>query len=33
MKLPKFNPDQLVLVLVIGLIVVGLAIWRYFTLY
>ena len=33
MKLPKFNPDQLVLVLVTGLIVVGLAIWRYFTLY
>jgi hypothetical protein len=33
MKLPQFNPDQLVLVLVVGLLVVGLAFWRYLTLY
>jgi hypothetical protein len=33
MKLPQFDPDQLVLVLVVGLLVVVLAIWRFFMLY
>lgn len=32
MKLPKFNPDQLILILVISLFVLGLSLWRYFNL-
>ena len=31
--MPKFSPDQLVLVLLVGLIVVGLTIWRFACLY
>jgi hypothetical protein len=30
MKLPKFNPDQLILILVISFFVLGLSLWRYF---
>jgi len=33
MKLPKFNTDQMMLVLLISLIVVGLSLWRLFTLF
>jgi hypothetical protein len=33
MKLPRFDPDQLVFVLVVGLLVAGLALWRYYALY
>ncbi len=33
MKLPGFDTDQMILVLAVGLIAVGLALWRLFTLY
>ncbi len=33
MKLPRFDPDQMILVLVVGLVLVGLALWRFFVLY
>jgi hypothetical protein len=33
MKPPRFTPDQLTLILVVGLVVAGLAAWRYFTMF
>ncbi len=33
MKPPRFSPDQLILVLIIGLVVTGLALWRHYTMY
>jgi hypothetical protein len=31
--MPRFSPDQLLVVLVVGLAMAGLAAWRYFNLY
>jgi hypothetical protein len=33
MKLPKFRSDQLTVVLIVGLLLIGLAAWRCATLY
>jgi len=33
MKVPRFSPDQLILVLLVGLAIAGLGLWRYVTLY
>jgi hypothetical protein len=30
MKVPRFSPDQLVVVLVVGFVIMVLAVWRYF---
>lgn len=32
MKVPRFSPDQLMLVLLVGLLIAGLGVWRYVTL-
>jgi hypothetical protein len=32
-KAPRFTADQLLLVLLVGLVMVGLALWRFITLY
>jgi hypothetical protein len=29
----RFSPDQLILILVVGLVIVATAVWRYFTMY
>jgi len=33
MKVPRFSPDQLILVLLVGLAIAGLGLWRYVALY
>lgn len=33
MKLPRFNSDQMILILLVCLFVVGLSLWRLFNLY
>lgn len=33
MKIPKFQPDQLILVLVVGMVILAIALWRYLTLH
>jgi hypothetical protein len=33
MRLPKFRSDQLAVVLIVGLLLIGLAVWRSVTLY
>jgi hypothetical protein len=33
MKRPKFGQDQLILILIAGIVIIGLALWRSFTLY
>ncbi len=33
MRLPRFSPDQLLIILVIGLLVAGMVLWRAFTLF
>jgi hypothetical protein len=32
-KAPRFSPDQLIFILAVGLVVVALSVWRYFTMY
>lgn len=29
MRLPRFNPDQSILILVFALLLIGIAVWRY----
>jgi hypothetical protein len=33
LKLPKFSSDQQVLILIIGLVLLALSVWRFFALY
>jgi hypothetical protein len=33
MKIPRFSPSQLILILLMGVAVAALAVWRYFTMY
>jgi hypothetical protein len=32
MKVPRLSPDQLLLVLLVGMVIAGLGVWRYMTL-